>query len=133
MNGDDSFEARLKRQPWRRVPAAWRNEILAAARPLQPTRPSLFATLFWPHPKAWAALAAVWLLVLGLNFTNRDASAVVSAREVVKPSEQVRELLRQQEQMLAELNGPAELSQTVPAIPLPPQPRSQRRDEFLYA
>src|ERR1017187_941802 len=38
------------------------------------------STLLWPHPTAWAGLAAVWLVILGVNLTTREASTVVSKR-----------------------------------------------------
>ncbi len=133
MNGEDSFESRLKRQPQRQVPAAWRNEILAAGCPAEPPRPSWIAQWLWPHPTAWAALAAAWLLVIGMNIGMRDTSPSAASHVASRPSRQVWELLLQQEQMLAELNGPADNPQRPVAVPMPPQPRSQRREDFLYA
>jgi len=93
----------------------------------QPT--SWWRELLWPCPQAWAGLAAVWLLVLGANFTTREAPTVTSRQ--VLPSPQVRELLKQQEQLLAELVGPMEKPEA--DRPKPGAPRSQRREEFLNA
>ncbi len=83
MNFDD-FESQLRRQPIRPLPAAWKAEILAAARragdPPAVRRSSLGAVLrdwLWPHPVAWGGLAAAWVLIFGLNLAaNGDAPLV---------------------------------------------------------
>ena len=124
MNPDD-FEKRLQRQPLRQVPAEWREEILSAARqaslPQHAPRtthhlppPSLLSTLnyqlstlLWPHPAAWAGLAAVWLVILGLNLTTRDASPRL-AKRASPASPQVFMAFQEQERLLAELIGPRE-------------------------
>ncbi len=133
MNGEDSFETRLRQQPQRQIPASWRREILAAARPPGKSRPSLFARLIWPNPYAWGALAAAWLLMLGMSFVSRDTSALPTSREIAKPSPQLREMWLQQERLLAELAAPGEESSSQPPrkpAVVPPQPRSQRREDF---
>jgi hypothetical protein len=88
--------------------------------------------LFWPHPAAWAALAGIWLVMLGGQIFLREASPQVFARQVV-PSRQMRELLKQQEQLFAELVGPRENRDAVRPKPARPQPRSWRREEILNA
>ena len=73
MNTEDQFEQRLRRQPVKSIPSAWREEILSTARAASPRlstldpRPGVLSiirhqlsTLLWPHPKAWAGLAAVF-------------------------------------------------------------------------
>src|ERR1039457_4444776 len=106
MNTED-FEKRLQRQPLRQIPGEWREEILSAAREASlpehaprtthhvPAKASLLSTLhhqlstlLWPHPTAWAGLAAVWLVILGINLTTRDASQAV-AKHVSPVSPQV--------------------------------------------
>jgi hypothetical protein len=95
----------------------------------------MFATglsaLLWPHPKAWGGLAALWLLVLGLNFASREPARSEVARPAIPPSPQMRALLQQQEQLFAELIGPAEKPVADRPKPVAPQPHSQRREEFL--
>lgn len=70
----EQFEDLLRRQPPRSLPAEWRAEILANARAPQaaavPRRPWL-----WPAPKAWAALAACWLIVFGSQAAFRHSIA----------------------------------------------------------
>jgi hypothetical protein len=140
MNRNDPFEQRLQRQPLRPVPSAWREEILSAAERaagsshtsrLTP-HSSWWCELFWPHPKAWAALAGVWLVMLGVQFALRDASPRSFARQS-PPSPQVRELLKQQEQLFAELVGPKETREADRPKSVAPQPRSSRREEILNA
>src|ERR1043166_6695073 len=86
MNTDD-FEKKLQRRPLRQVPPAWRADILCAARnaaavqrgtrntehatrSFLSTLNSQLSTLLWPSPRAWAGLAALWLLMLAVNLLN---------------------------------------------------------------
>ena len=144
----DGFEKRLQRQPVRQAPAEWREEVLLAARQAAPphhaTRntqhgtPSLLSTvryqlstLLWPHPTAWAGLAAVWLVIAGLNHTTHDASSLVAKR--LPPSPQVFLAFQEQERLLAEILGPCEAPVAERPKPAVPRPRSERRRELLMA
>jgi len=147
MNRRDDFEERLQRQPWRPLPPAWREEILgaaqAAAKSALPAssaqadwRSLLRArlnALLWPHPKAWAGLVAVWIVVMGLNLSSREAAAPGIAPQAALPSRQMRELLRQQDQMLAELVGPVEKPLADRPRQAAPRPRSAREETFSKA
>jgi hypothetical protein len=128
----DDFEQKLGRQPLRQVPAEWREEILAvaecASRPAP--RVSFLATLFWPHPKAWAGLAAVWILIFALDFSMRDNSPVVAEKSAPSSPEVIVEL-KQQQRMLAELMGPRETRVTGTSKTFDRQPRSERCFEIL--
>jgi hypothetical protein len=83
----------------------------------------------WPCPQAWAALAAVWVLLLAVNFSNRDRSAPSTASAKTLPV--MPYAWREQEKLLAELFPPE------PAVPpptrthsppaLPAAPRSELR------
>jgi hypothetical protein len=134
----DDFETRLSRQPLRRIPAEWRNEILREGRnaavaeigdadtaslPILNWRMAL-ANFFWPHPKAWAGLAAVWILIFAVDFSVRDKSPVV-AEKAAPPSQEVIAELNKQQQMLAELIGANQAREAVMPRFLP-QPRSER-------
>jgi hypothetical protein len=138
MNHEDQFEARLRCQPSRETPAAWREEILAAAQAATPRGDSPPAArhlpwwreLFWPCPQAWAALAAVWLVMFAAHFVARESASKSLARQAVPPSPQLRELLKRQGQLFAELVGSREKSEADRPKPVAPQPRSQRREEF---
>jgi hypothetical protein len=145
MNSDD-FEKRLQQQPIREVPVDWRSEILSGARQasLPPhashtPRPSLLSTLnsqlstlLWPHPTAWAGLVAIWLVILGVNVTTRDASQM-AAKHASPASPQVFLAFQEQERLLAELLGLRETPVAERAKPAPPRPRSELRRELLVA
>jgi len=150
MNPDD-FEKRLQRQPMRQMPGQWREEILSAARqatlPEHATRntqhaapaPSLLSTvihqlstLLWPHPMAWAGLAAAWLVILGINLTTRDASQML-AKQASPVSPQVFMAFQEQERLLTELIGPRETPVAERTKPSPARPRSERRREMVMA
>lgn len=90
----DGFEQHLRRQPPRRLPAEWRDEILAAARTAQAeaeraagARPRSLALprlagwreWLWPSPAAWAGLAACWLAILWLNRAAAPDAAEMAA------------------------------------------------------
>ena len=130
MNSDD-FEKHLRRQPLRQIPAQWRDEILqraAASVPSTPDpRPSLLSTIFWPNPKAWAALAAVWVGIFALHFTSRD-SVPQMAKASSPHTQQIVMNLKEQQQILAELMGataePSEMDRPKHSAP---QPHSERR------
>lgn len=140
MNRDDQFEKRLQRQPLREIPSAWRKEILSVAECAAGSRHSSpvprhtpwWRELFWPCPQAWAGLAAVWLMILGASFATGETPAMAS-RQITPPSPQVRELLKQQGQLLAELVGRVEETDADRHKRLAPQPRSQYRVEFQNA
>jgi hypothetical protein len=145
MNSDD-FEKRLQQQHIREVPADWRSEILSAARQASvpphashTTRPSLvsalyqqLSTLLWPRPIAWAGLAAVWLVILGLNAAAPEAPSH-TARRTAPLSPQAFVALQEQERLLAELIGPREVPVAKRPRPAVSRPRSERRRELLMA
>jgi len=150
MNPDE-FEKQLHSRPMRQVPGEWRQEILSAARqaslPEHAPRtthhvshpPSLLSTiknqlstLLWPHPTAWAGLAAAWVVILGINLTTRDASTAF-AKHASPVSPQVFMAFQEQERLLSELLGPRETPVAERPKPRLPQPRSEGRKELLMA
>lgn len=139
---NDEFEQRLSRQPVKEIPSAWRAEILSAARNAQVVRhPSLMArrswlsiinsqlaAFFWPHPKAWAGLAAVWVFILVLNVSMRDESPQRLAEKSSPPSPEVIVELRKQQRLFAELMGPREETVADRSKTYAPRPRSGRAE-----
>jgi hypothetical protein len=139
MNDMEPFERRLKRQPLRQTPAAWREEILSAAMEAQPLRHSSaidgdsllslinrrITSLLWPHPVAWGGLAAIWIFIFAVNYSLRDHTLMV-AEKVTPPSAEVVAELRQQQRMLAELMGANESGDADRPKVFVPRPRSER-------
>ena len=147
MSTENEFERRLESHPHRPVPAAWREEILRAARTAAVTSPSSVASrpsmlsaiqsqlsgLFWPHPRVWASLGAVWLLLLAVNLAIHEPGPRQISGQTGPPSSQMRELLRQQEQMFTELAGLREGAEPDQPKSVAPRPRSQRHEDHLNA
>jgi len=140
----EQFEQRLSRQPLRQVPPAWRGEILAATQsasrpaPRAPRpfwletfnlQPETLLSFFWPHPKAWAGLAAVWIFIIALNFSMRDPAPRL-AEKSAPPSPEVIVELRQQQLLLAELMGPREARDADRPRIFTPRPRGERVEIF---
>ena len=134
MNPDD-FEQRLQRQPLRAVPDEWRAEILGTASATAATEASRFprpatswlSTLLWPHPKAWAGLAAVWMVIFGLRFATGDEMRMAGKQSTVSP--EIMAELQRQKVLFAELAGGDEVRDAKPPKRLPPRPRSERYGE----
>ncbi|MGH7975727.1 MAG: hypothetical protein ACREDS_14880 [Limisphaerales bacterium] len=139
----DSFEQKLQRQSLRQIPGEWRAEILAVAgresrvesrvrEPLWPsTLSSRLSTFLWPHPKAWAGLAAIWIFIFALNFSMRDKSEM-TAEKITPPSPEVIAQLRQQRLLFAQLMGSTETQDADRQKTFLPKPQSEC-EEFLTA
>ena len=141
----DNLERKLQQRNLRQVPAEWRDEILLAAhraierdaerldRSLAPSNRELsglgrlFTSLLWPSPKAWGALAAVWLVIAGINLSLREPGKAI-ARADAKPSPEAMAQLEQQRRLLAELMGRPPLEAE---WKFSPRPHSERRDETV--
>jgi hypothetical protein len=139
----DPFEERLKQQPLRGLPAAWRNQVLSAAeaaqavnnsplRVLLSTFNSQLSTLLWPSPAAWAGVAAVWLVILTLNLAAGDNSTA-STKAAAASSPQVLLTIREQNRVLSELIGPDEPAASKRANPPVSRPRSESNPGFSAA
>jgi hypothetical protein len=136
---NDQFEQRLKRQPLCQVPAGWRNEIISAANEARSVDPlpsvtggsflsvlnQRLSSLLWPHPVAWAGLAAIWVFICAVNFSMHDRTPVM-AKKVSPPSPAVIAELRQQQRLYVELMGTADLGDADRPKVFVPRPRSER-------
>ncbi|HEY5231973.1 MAG TPA: hypothetical protein VIK35_00365 [Verrucomicrobiae bacterium] len=133
----DDFEKQIQRQPLRHIPGEWRAEILSATDGAKISRhPSLvtrhwlstlnhqLSTIFWPHPKAWAGLAAAWIFIFAVNFSMRDKSPVV-AEKVSPPSQEMIAELKKEHRMYAEMIGANQTREAEPAKFFP-RPRTER-------
>jgi len=135
---NDDFEQQLQRQSPRQPPREWRGEILDTARAAssQPHPPpfvlQVLASLLWPHPRAWAGLAAVWLVILVLNLSAHDGSPR-TAQKSAPPAPETIVALRQQQRLLAELIGSPETARAEEPPRPGRAPRSERRDGIQNA
>jgi hypothetical protein len=91
---------------------------------------TLWRELFFPCRWIWAGLAAVWILICTVNFSQRDPSELV-ARKAPPLSPEMILTFRQQERLLAELIGPDETRPAEPPKTFLPRPSSERRFETL--
>jgi hypothetical protein len=90
-----------------------------------------FQELIWPCRHVWASLAAVWVVILAVNFSAHDTELM--AGKSPPPTQEMIMTFRQQEKLLAELMGPNEPHIAAPAKPFSPRPSSERRFETLKA
>lgn len=102
---------------------------MPARKPSLPLRLSLklCQELLWPCRRFWAGLAALWLLMLGVNVSLRDPGQIT--RTSAAPPAVMMTTWQQQERLLAELSEP-HMTRAVTPRPKPaaPGPRSDRRD-----
>jgi hypothetical protein len=119
MNSD--FEKRLQEQPMREIPGHWRATILAVAQ----TPPAWWREWLWPCPRAWAGLAAAWVVILGLNLAAGKGPSRSPYATLASSRQEVQEL-RAQQQMLTKLIYPAETAASEATKPAS-APRSERR------
>ena len=139
---NDEFEQKLSRQSLRKIPGEWRAEILSAADGAKTSRHSSLvtrhwlstfnhqlSTLFWPHPKAWGALAAIWIFIFALNFSLRDKTPLI-AEKMSPPSPEVVAELKQQKILFAELVGSSDAREAEPPKFFP-RPRTERAEILM--
>ena len=126
----------------RQVPPEWRADILSKAhhasrlmplvtppRAIFSTLTSQLSTLLWPSQKAWASLAAIWLLLLIVNASTNDTSGA-APRALSPPAPERILAWKEQERLLTELLGAQEQPVPEPPKPTAPRPRSERQNEF---
>ena len=93
----------------------------------------LWRELIVPGRRIWAGLATIWILIIIVNFSQRDRAELM-AGETPSLSPQAIQVLWQQERLLAEGNGPVETKAAPPAPkPLVPRPSGERRFEMMRA
>ena len=78
----NDFENRIRRAPLRTPPSEWRDQILATSSSHQTWREQV-----WPSFSAWAALAAVWLVLIAIErFTDTSKGVPPPAPAVTNES-----------------------------------------------
>lgn len=145
MNHDDQFEQSLRHQPLRQLPSAWREEILGSAvvnrrspamQPISEDQAALFAgwrLVFARLPRAWAALAALWVALIGVNLMMPGPVITGIARSsspAPTDAMTVWSLRRPDSKLLASLLAESPGSASTPAsFVAPPRPHSDRRHD----
>ena len=149
----DDFEEILKRQTFRPVPPDLRAEILAAASaPAQPAVSALpkrvpastprpwWCAWLWPSPYAWAALAAIWILLAVVQFGTQSTTERIrlARHQPASPPREWVASLAEQRQLLQDLfrETARPLAPVLP--PLAPAERGacldpRRRDGLAFA
>lgn len=135
---ESDFEKKLAQQPMRELPAEWRKEILStASRPLPAEDRSFFTmiqeavrSLVWPNPRAWSALAAVWLAILAVNVASGDKRPGGSNHS---PAPDFMAALQEQQRILTQLTNQTDRVEVQAQRPALPTPRSERRREEEFA
>ena len=127
----NEFEKRIAETPPRRLPAAWRSDILAAAhaerapetiRPTATARPWWLEWL-WPNPIAWGTLAAAWVVIFALQATTPAPSGSQTASA---SSNTLNLIVKRQQELVSLL-----VTSSEPAPPRAVGPRSERRREIV--
>jgi len=108
----DEFENKLRGQPRREIPPEWRREILAPLRRRPEAPVSWWRQLLWPHPAAWASLAAAWVAIFALNLAGAPEAASYQAG---KPSPDKLLAYQERQRLWAEL-----------VLDVSPQPRKRQ-------
>ena len=88
--------------------------------------------MIWPYRRAWTGLAAVWLGLIGVNFSMREASPSLAMKSS-RPSLELVRAYFQGEGMLAEWINIDNTRVAEPAKPTLPTPRTERRPGNLKA
>ena len=84
------------------------------------------AKIFWPHPAAWAGLAAVWLVISILNRSSADTTEM-AARKAPPPAPDLILAMQEQRRTLARLIDTTEPPPVEPPKPTEPRPRGELR------
>jgi anti-sigma factor RsiW len=80
---------------------------------------------------AWAALAAVWIVILALNFTADENVAGPIVRKDAPTASAIRFALKQRQLLMAEFPAASELAPADKPKTTRPSPRSDRRQQTL--
>lgn len=106
------FEQELTDTPVRDLPPDWRRRILSQQEGTFAWA-VFFRDLLWPHPLAWGALAACWIVILVMNFSGPHGTELYAVcppgvRPIVPNPEEVLFARRLQRHYLSQ-SGPLDL------------------------
>jgi len=80
------LEHKLAALPLAEPPEVLRTRILARAAERSRQDRRGFAAWLWPHPVAWGAVAALWLVIFALNFSGPRGDALLASNHPIKPA-----------------------------------------------
>ncbi|MBN8711837.1 MAG: hypothetical protein J0I10_20875 [Verrucomicrobia bacterium] len=80
------LEDQLAALPLADPPAALRTRVLAHAAEQSRKARHGFAAWLWPHPVAWGAVAALWIVIFALNFSGPRGDALLASNHPIKPA-----------------------------------------------
>jgi hypothetical protein len=126
MNSE--FEKRLGEFSVRPIPAEWRAEIVRAANEASPAQPVSgflggLREWLWPHPKAWAGIAAAWCVIFALRLTTPDTEVATGSSAITWQT--MAKLQRQTDEFMRSFDS---LSAVPPPTPDPVlRPRTNRQ------
>jgi hypothetical protein len=126
----DELETRLGNVPRAPIPAGWRKELLSVGESHNSSlqRSPWWKQWLWPHPAAWAGLAAVWVVILAVEFAAHSEPADVSAG-LVRPAPEMLQAFQDRTRLMAELSDDS--LPTPPWHPAAERPRSSRRGKEI--
>jgi hypothetical protein len=114
----DEFESKLRSQPRREIPREWRREILGPLRPAPSAPGGWWRQLLWPHPAAWASLAAAWVAIVALN--RAGAPEAAPHQIASRPSRDMVLAYQERQRLWAELaSDKSEPRKPMPAVDRP--------------
>jgi hypothetical protein len=137
-----SFEQHLRRQQPREIPSEWRSQILCAAEAASVQGnlrmpDTLIARLgrqirayLWPHPIAWAALGASWVVILVVNLSLHEPSPMMAKKSAPVTPDTLAELKRERV-LFAEVAGLSEVPDVERAKKNALEPRTENGGQAM--
>jgi hypothetical protein len=132
---NDEFEKHLSEIALNPPPEEWREQILARANPREPATLPWWQEWLWPCPQAWAGMAALWVIMLAMNWNGGSSARSSSTSARVMPEDALSPYspARIAEALEAEFPFPDTETEPVAKRPSPAdRPRSCRPNHIAY-